>query len=55
LLIRPTVASGGERRMAIILLKAMIDFYLIRISLWRLKRKLRNAVKAEQLSVTSVV
>jgi hypothetical protein len=49
------VASGGERRMAIIFLKAMIDFYLIRISLWRLKRKLRNAVKEEQLAVTSVV
>jgi len=39
----------------LIFLKAMIDFYVIRISLWRLKRKLRNAVKAEQLAVTSVV
>jgi len=39
----------------LIFLKATIAFYVIRISLWRLKRKLRNAVKAEQLAGTSAM
>jgi len=39
----------------IIFLKAMIEFYVIRISLWRLKRKLINAFKAKQPAATRVV
>jgi hypothetical protein len=33
----------------------MIEFYFIRISLWRLKRKLTNAFKAEPPAATRVV
>jgi len=44
------------RKMAfLIFLKAMVDFYVIRISLWRLKRKLTNPFKAKQPAAKSVV
>jgi hypothetical protein len=33
----------------------MVDFYVIRISLWRLRRKLINAFKADPSSATRVV
>ncbi len=39
----------------LIFLKAMVDFYVIRISLWRLKRKLTNPFKAKQPVTKSVV
>jgi hypothetical protein len=39
----------------LIFLKTMIDFYVIRISLWRMKRKLTNAFKAKQAAATRVV
>jgi hypothetical protein len=52
--IRPT--SGGERKMTFfIFLRAMVDFYVIRISLWRLKRKLANPFKGKQPVAKSVV
>jgi hypothetical protein len=39
----------------IIFLKAMVDFYVIRISLWRLKRKVTNPFKTKQPAATRVV
>lgn len=39
----------------LIFLKAMVDFYVIRISLWQLKRKLTNPLKAKQAAATKVV
>jgi hypothetical protein len=33
----------------------MIDFYVIRISLWRLKRKLTNPFKAKHPAATKAV